>query len=342
MTHFHSSRSTTLGTHERRWGLVGCLVLAGSVVACGGEANGGDVPQDDPMDFEACPQVSTTTLLGHSVQVCEALHEEAPFVRPPADTDSAAYVATDGERVYVRGEEPRALVASERALLGIDDDIAGGPAQKLSGFVIYRARFDGGRKITSAAPAILIDDTLMLSFLVGKSAEGLISRHVSRDEGSFQYETEPSLPIRLRFNGLVDTGETLGGGTIVRSGLSVVVENLSDSVGSASGTCLPAMTAAGAENPFEGLDPLKLVGTRVPAMHSPGENQLVIDGVAGMNHMSPAWMVMPHQLLGTAPITFERATFMPHGSFTAMPQLELGLVEGDAASCGDATKSPRP
>jgi hypothetical protein len=52
-----------------------------------------------------------------------------------------------------------------------------------------------------------------------------------------------------------------------------------------------------------------------------------------MNHMSQSWMVMPHHLLGSAPIAFEPARFTPHGSPTSMPLLTLDLVEGESAEC---------
>jgi hypothetical protein len=281
-----------------------------------------------------CPKThAATTSDGHDVVVCDEPFAEPPYVRPPPDDAETAYVATDFVRLHVRDQAPRGLSPDEASALGLDLD--GGTDTARHGYAIYRVTLDGEGTVTAGTPAILIVDAVFLGFLAGRSAEGLISRH-KPDPGqpSFEYEIAPTLPIRVRFGEVVpDPDPPFDLELVEPARLTAVVENLTSAVKDASGGCLPALSDAGAEDPFAGQPSVELSGYRYPAMHGPGDNEFVIDGAATLNHMAPGWMLLPQHLIAAEPVALSHSDFLPHGNPLQMPMLELGVVEGGGEAC---------
>jgi hypothetical protein len=256
-----------------------------------------------------------------------------PYVRPPPDSATTAFAATDGLRLYLRGKPPRDLTTDEVDIFGVGSGGDPETARRYA-FAIYRVALDGSGVVTASAPSILVEDALFLSFLAGNAAEGLVSRHKPDPSmPNFEYEQEPSLPIRAHFGDpRPSTDSTANDELVARAELPMVLENATQPVLASTRTCMPALTAAGAENPFDGQSTGDLRGARFPAMHAPGDNEFVIDGGA-LNHMG-AWFVMPHQLLlSDAPIAFFRQTFAGHGNPLSMPVLRLAVVEGGGGAC---------
>jgi hypothetical protein len=292
------------------------LELESEIVSCGGDV--------------CASQHAATTDDGHEIVVCEEVYSAAPYVRPEEDTDATAYIATDGRKLYQRGKDARDLTNSEREELEVESH------GRRYAFTIYRATLDESGDITAAVPAIVIQDAAFLRFLAGRHAEGFMSRHKTDPNfPNFQYEREPSLKMRIAFgdprpNESAPSDEVLGW-----SELPIQVENLDKAVIFSDGACAPPMTDAGAENPFDGQSSVELKGTRVPSMHAPGDNEFVLGGTAPVNHMSPAWIILPHHLLlAKEKIELEPAHFTGHGNPLVMPVIELTLVEdGGGATC---------
>ncbi|MCY1059202.1 hypothetical protein [Nannocystis sp. SCPEA4] len=270
---------------------------------------------------------------GHPVVVCDELFADTPYVRPPVDSGSIAYAATDGRSIFIRGEDPRVLETEELAVMGLDTP--GAVDLRRYAYAIYRVTLDDTDRVTASVPAILVPDAAFFGFLAGRAAEGVISRHApDPDEPAFEYEVEPTLPVRIRFTTVADGDADPAIEPLIKQTLGVVVENAEAPARASTGQCLPALTAVGAENPFDGADLSTLVAERVPSMHALGDNEFVLSGADTINHMTPSWIVLPHQLLLTdATIRFPEADFTPHGSPLSMPQLRLTAVDGGGGDC---------
>ncbi|WAS91463.1 hypothetical protein [Nannocystis punicea] len=294
----------------------------------GGSESTGDVPD------VVCPKTHDgVTSDGHPVVVCDELFADTPYVRPPVDSGSIVHAATDGHSIFIRGEDPRLLETEELAVMGLDID--GTVELRRYGYAIYRVTLDDTDRVTASVPAILVPDAAFFGFLAGRAAEGVISHHApDPDDPAFEYEVEPTLPVRVRFTTVADGDADPAIEPLIKETLAVVVENAEAPVLGSTGQCLPALTAAGAENPFDGADLSTLVAERVPSMHAPGDNEFVLSGAAPLNHMTPAWIVLPHQLLlADATIVFPEADFSPHGNPLAMPRLRLTAVDGGGGDC---------
>lgn len=293
----------------------------------GGSGGGGSLLAD------ACPVThEATTNDGHDVTVCEELYPEPPFLRPPADEGSVVIAASDGTQLFVRGEEPRNFTLEEQDIVGLG--IRENSDVRRYAYTLYRMERDEGGAIVASAPALIIEDAAFHRFFEGFVLEGLISRHRQDPENpNFDFEDPPTLPIRLELDApsaSTDMDPTLD--VITLTEVHATVANLEDGVLSSQGECLTAVRDAGAEDPFDGADPmLRLL--RVPSMHGPGDNELVIDGALALNHMTSGWMVMPHQLVEDADLVFDAADFFPHGNPLSMPKLILSRVSGGGDPC---------
>ncbi|MDC0675713.1 hypothetical protein [Nannocystis radixulma] len=289
---------------------------------------GCDVPDD-----VVCPKTHDgVTSDGHPIVVCDELFADTPYVRPPVDSGSIVYAATDGRSIFIRGQDPRGLETEELAVMGLD---AGSVELRRYGYAIYRVTLDDTDRVTASVPAILVPDAAFFGFLAGRAAEGVISRHApDPDDPIFEYEVEPTLPVRVRFTTVADGDADPAIEPLIKQTLAVVVENAEAPALASTGQCLPALTAVGAENPFDGADLSAFVAERVSSMHGPGDNEFVLSGAAPLNHMTPSWIVLPHQLLlADATIRFPEADFTPHGSPLSMPRLRLTAVDGGGGDC---------
>jgi hypothetical protein len=299
------------------------------LTAC--STGGSDAP--DP-EAAVCAVVQTRTNAdGDRVQVCDELHAERPFVRPPADdrndeTSVTLFVAAEepdmGILVDREGTRYRMLVSgAEVTEETLPSEVHGASYRML--FTIYEVtgaiddavgdeEADLSLDVRSMRPAIMITGQAIDSAFLGPW-EGQVSVRVPDAECTltvpcWSYDEHTPLRVDLStIEPLDDMGVLSLEPPLLEDGdrhlMRGKVENMDSSVMSSGGECLPAITSVEGKHPFHPAQEAELSLFRFPGMHAPGDLVLVMDypeaaeGVGGANGMSGLTTLHPVNLIQT-------------------------------------------
>ncbi|WP_394846157.1 hypothetical protein LZC95_01680 [Pendulispora brunnea] len=292
-----------------------------------------------PNDDAVCPNQRIEQTSAGPVIVCDDGYPTPPYLHVPAPRPLEG-----GNREVVGGI---ASATSFRDAQGNDYALPDGMARaetwdkashEYQADHLYRATVDSAGKVTKLVRFAKAADALFFRNWEGRAFEGKIAKRVGD-----QYETTPSVPVRLR---ITEVREGLPPGwSAYENGVFVplapynpvhtvaVVENIDHALTSANGPCLAPLSALGAEDP--GIKAtVRLV--RVPSMHSPGANTVVVVLESSSKiptNMAHTLWAGPADLIsasGKVPGDFNAA---PHGA----PQYGIGLsmapVTGGGAAC---------
>jgi len=249
----------------------------GEGAAGGGGGSGGAGGALGEVCQEHAPGTSAD---GDPVEICERTFSDRPFVRPPEDTTDGAQITLYGAilsvlgpaRVLDRSGGAHLLVDAGGAPLSFPDGAAQLPAElrmpsNRNLYLIYRFTGVAGMavdpesqqtvpslQLTDARPAILLRGEAIDNALLG-AWEGTVSARVGPDTWSEQ----DRVPLRVTFTTVEpvedmmewdDPAVTLPDGE--RFAMVGTIDNFTTSALASDGTCLPALSSLGQQNPFSG------------------------------------------------------------------------------------------
>jgi hypothetical protein len=246
---------------------------------------------------------------GHEVIRCQELFDAAPLVHLPALTTGRQFATlsfegfTDAEGVV------------HAALLSEDEQSAEMDRHASAVYLIELS----GQDVISFEPWLLFDERVFLVPFADRVVEGFVSRRTG--EGS--YEFEAMLPVR----GVVsmdEAGQSLG----------IEILNLNAAVTAADGTCMPSLSSAGAENPFDEAVPASLYGSRTASMHVFADDTFVLgsSGFAG-TLMGGGWFLGPRDVLDNELDGNQSLGAYGHGAPGTAPTVALEPVSGGGEAC---------
>jgi hypothetical protein len=316
-----------------------------------------------PLSTPVCAaQAAGRTIEGEGVLVCNQLHAERPFIRPPADSfpktgSATVWVAASisgGLTLVDRTGREYKVVDTKGAVLNADAATLPVHMHMPSAhnmFVIYRVTGPIGSwtdewkqtwptiHLTSLHPEILIPGKIIDdAFPVW---EGTVSERI--DAG--HWDPTKMVPIRVRFSSLAkgnnlvfwedSTQRLADGATYFANG---VVDNMKSAVLGADGSCLPPLAGYGNANPFGGAKDDNVMMFRESAMHFGGDEQTVLQyptatpglsqtGMGGLTALSPANFILEQDVTD-----WNEYSFVPHGLPTGH-LLKLHPAMGGGGAC---------
>jgi len=316
-------------------------------------------------------QGSGSTADGEPVTVCLELHAERPFVRPPADVVAAdgpstlylaalnpnysTFVGRDGMTYAAVGADglplpaegiPASLHAGSQAYLYLLYRVTGtvgpGVSNPSTGLIT-----DASIQIDEAVPAILIDGRAIDGAFLGPW-EGTVSER-AKDSTCFLttpcWDERRLVPLRVTFSTLEQIGNIADPGTFEPEpdgelfAMVGNVDNLTDPVLASDGKCIASLVSLGKANPFRPATNAVVKLYRVPSMHTPGDDELVLDypadaeGLGGANGMSPLNVLHPANLMLEADSpAWDSISIHNHGT-PNFSEINLHPVSGGGGAC---------
>lgn len=294
------------GGHPGNGGHAGDGGHAGADGGAGGSRDGDELAN-------ACPeQRRERTDDGFDVVRCLALYDEAPLLRVPKEARSRYATLDSNGFDSLDGVHYDALIQEELPKWDAE--------QERHGSAVYRIATDGG-EVISFEPALVFEEVIFLEPLLGKVLEGTISRRINETS----YDDESTLPVR-------------GTVTLDASKQSLVfnIDNWKEALSASDGACLPALTDAGAENPFATGETATLVGSRVTSMHYFGDSMLVLHAQnpeqLNGSVMGASWYLSPRRIV-LDELTVEPYGGAGHGRPGRVWNLGLKQVTGGGDAC---------
>ena len=304
-----------------------------------GDPTDADVSRDSGMEGAICARTSSEALAtGETVTVCEQAHPTPPLVRLPADTPAGAAERT----VYggvAQGGPGEVVFRTREGDLPLTDapwlDAEGSPTPRY-GYLLYRATVRSG-SVEAVEAVVRIDDAVFQRLLTGLTLEGVTSRReLVGGEEQFTWEALDA-PIRVQLDAEVDPAPTEAVVTgQPRYRLRGVIENATTAVQGADGSCLPALSDLGDENPLATATDAEVVILRHPNMHGGFDDVFTFDWPAGTstsNNMGTGLFIPAADLLLDALPNVTRADSTPHGTPWGGPNAELQVVRGGGGDC---------
>ena len=184
---------------------------------------------------------------------------------------------------------------------------------------VYRATVVDG-SVSAIEPFVYIDQIAILeASYAGKVMEGLTSKRT----GPGAFDVVPSLPIRVR----VEAPELREEFHSTAHSILTLENAVSGKLGE-DGTCLPALTSYGSENPWSELDLASFDLWISTGMHGAFDDHLVVGAAMGEAGLpTPAFMISLDPLLepfvGTLPV----------GAPGSFPSIELRVVASGGGDC---------
>jgi hypothetical protein len=301
-----------------RLGLVALAISASSAFACSASAPSA-VGEDSRLvenSSSAClEQHRTTSSDGEAIISCDALYEERPFVRPPADVIQgstvelvagfdtnggpdaahAAFVTRDGTNYVLLdttgNPQPTSLLSAQFTAQVL-------PAMRMPSnrnlYTLYAVEgrtkiitVDGtaatGIQVTSVKPAVVLPGAVI------DGAFRVWEGEFAPPTGSFApaYDWDRAVRFRMRVDRLEPAGPPFHGHLPVWDNLAItlpdgelfaaqaIVENADEAVRAADGSCLAPVTG-GPFNPLTVVPDAKFSLLRFPGMHIPGDQVFTI------------------------------------------------------------------
>lgn len=300
-----------------------------STTTSGGTGGGSGGGGGDPSAL--CPEQHVISAGGHDVIVCDTSFTEAPFVHLPDAEVGVDYMAMRGCIAFIdRAGKERALApALPASSLCADAQGLTGPEALAHAFALYRTTLDAEGRVSAFTRWAVIDEKNLLRPFAGITLEGKIS--AKKGDG---FDFDPSLPLRLSL-GLPAVLTKQDDGTTVYQ-IPAMVENLDTAQKGSDGSCFPALQGP-ATDPFSAAKQATLSLYRVPSMHGPGDDELVIeyfvDEVSAGSAMGQTWYFGPEMLFAAAPGTLPVYDGIGHGTPGSLPNLHLVQVSGGGGVC---------
>jgi hypothetical protein len=309
-----------------------------------------------PIEIAAC----SVQHVDGDVIVCDQAFADRPRVRLPADslgadeTVATIYVALDpqADLPLILRDGRRAVLANASGPITFpyfDDGTSEIPAgfswfsyrfletvYEVTGTATHLAVTQSGQ-VTSvlairdaiARPVIRIVPEVLDEVMTG-AWEGTLSRRIAAN----QYDGSVRIPIRVRWTGFaaehqviplwIPSGDPLSYALEAQG----VIDNADHAVTLANGTCAPALSSLGVGNPIADSNAMVSM-VRRPAMHVPGDYQLVYNG--GMGSIGPAHPGAAIQDAERPELTV--TSIYPHGTPTGMHLDNFVAVTGGGAAC---------
>ena len=283
------------------------LATAASLSACALDAGDDTATIDDEVKSTAvcATQHAGTSADGDAVVVCDQTYQTLPFVRPLKDSASTFYVGIgdmmEGGKMITRDGHAYALADSNGKVLGFTTSNAlvksiHMPSNrnlytlyKVSGEIgtgtdpVFKTKIDV-IKATSIKPVIVISGKAIDTAQTFGAWEGTVAAR--KDASSF--DPNKRVAVRIKFSTIDKTAShfaTWQGGASLKDGdyytVHGTVENFSDPVVAADGTCMPSLASLGADSPFAGAASGDVSLVRIGGMHFAGDDEHVLTMPAG-------------------------------------------------------------
>ncbi len=279
--------------------LAGVLLLAG----CGGA--GEDKPKPKPTAdaySKACPKVDRTT----APPTCTELVSGAKGLVLPADTPKLAYVGVNagGATFLTAGGATLPLEGDVRRKVISSTDYAS---------TVYAATLKKG-KVAAVEPWLQVSEEALLNrVFAGRVLTGLISPRTPAGT----YDLRAGMPVALLLDAVAKKGAI--GARIINAQRKVKVD----------GACLPSLAVTG--NPLtDGFGPQVSI-SRVPSMHGPFNDELIVTWENTTSGMGEAFYPSVAQVLG-APMPTPW-TVAQHGVPDSGPAMQLRFASGKPKRC---------
>jgi hypothetical protein len=296
-------------------------------------SKGDDVQKTDPAAAGAlCPKQTVEDGLVH----CQEGYPEPPFVHVPASQTLA-----DGSKQVVGGIAKYGAVIRDadgnqytlpREIALTETNASGGNAgAELQADHLYRATVVNGA-VTKIERFARIADAVFYTGWVGTTFEGVIAKRAGADT----FETEPSLPVRVRFTALKD-GTSPGASDhdpYKPQTLVATIENATAATKSSTGDCLASLASFGENNPDVGSE---IDLGRYPTMHSAFDNAIVLTYAAKAadlpTNMAMALWRSPADLIAKTSSLPGAFDSVPHASPTYGVTMKVKPVTGGGGAC---------
>jgi hypothetical protein len=254
----------------------------------------------------SCPHVDTSA----TIPTCTSLFPGRTGLKLPAGPEDGPVgaVARGGEFfVDAQGKRFRLKAVKVVPMSSTDTRYA---------TTVYQAKISKG-VATSLRPLLRVSEDAILTHTFGaKVLTGVIASRQS--DGS--YDVDPTLPIAIRLDAHA-RGKALSG-TILNATRSVRV---------GAGACIARLPDTSA-NPLTDGFSRKIAIARVPSMHVPHDDELILEWDESSSGMGRDFYPSVATVMGTDPIarTWE---VVQHGSPTSGPALKLRLTDGPITTC---------
>lgn len=273
--------------------MLGVLLIGAALAGCGS----GRTP-----DFShACAHMDTSG----AIPTCTALFDGAVGLKLPTGTAEHPYGAQSHLTDAFITSKGRAIPIKRKPLK------LGAPVDTQYANTVYRATVTGGQ-VTSITPVLRISENAILNHTFGSK---LLVGEISQRNPDGTYDLDQMIPIVIALDAKARHGA-----------LSGTIENATRSVRIPGGRCLTALAAA-TTNPLVDGFTNKVQLVRVPSMHVPFDDEMVLDWNESSSGMGREFYpsvatVMGHEAL---PGTWQ---VFQHGAPDSGPALKLRLVDG--------------
>jgi hypothetical protein len=284
--------------------------------------------------FAFCPVQHTITTDGQEVIVCDTAFDTAPFVHlPPAETGAGAvdYLALSLCQSFLDRDGKAHMLSPSAPMQSLCNGPDVNHDYELLGhaFSIYRARLDADGAVTDFARWGVIDEKNLLRRFTGLELDGTISAKIGDT-----YEAVPSMPIHLSLGQPALLTANPDGTSIYQ--IPATVSNLKNPAITADGKCIAAILGAPNE-PFAGAKEVSISLSRVPSMHGPGDDQMImeffVDKVSMGSTMAPTWYFGPSSLFHAPAGPLPVYEGIGHGTPGSLPNLTLTPVTTGGGGC---------
>ncbi|MDR6573564.1 MULTISPECIES: hypothetical protein [unclassified Curtobacterium] len=237
-------------------------------------------------------------------------------------TGKALRLPTSGAVVGAVGRDGKAFLSADGKKLSMNSAVSKQISEKNAyATTVYEADVVGST-VTGVRAVLSIPNSVILSSVFGgKILAGTISPYRGSGLG---YDEHDTLPVAIQFEKHTD-GDTLTG-TIV---------NANHATRFANGTCMPALSTYGAENPLRGGFTPHVSIDRQPSMHAAFDDELELAWASSSSGMGHEFFPSVATLMGADPIGAVWEVTQ-HGTPSAGPGLDLKVTTDaltQAASC---------
>lgn len=335
--------------------LAGCALDTGNV----------DTSDDEVKATAVCAtQHQGDSADGDSLTICDKTYTTLPFVRPPADkvtkTTSTLYVGIsdmmEGGRFVTREGESYALEDENGKVVSLSSTSSNAIVKSLrmpsnrNLYMIYRVTGVIGTgtdptfntkidtiKVTSAKPVILISGKAIDAAQTFGAWEGTVAARTS----DAAFNPNKRVDVRISFSAVSKSAAhfaTWSSGAALKDGdyYEVVgtIENFSQSVRAADGSCMKSLASLGTNSPFAGATSGAVSIGRIGGMHFPGDDEHVLVMPAGAKGWSITAMgtfgrFLPSDFISTKPGS---GAMTPHGTPSGAG-IELTAVTAGGGGC---------
>ncbi|MGW2892827.1 hypothetical protein ACWDDN_47560 [Streptomyces griseoruber] len=297
-------------------GALAALVLAGcgtSVAATG--------PDGNKASPKALSGICAASTQRNGIVHCTELFAGKNPIRLPSDpsrTQRYGAVKRDGSKFHTRGGDLPLSAAVTKQLEAAAADGRGMADKSRTAYAntIYLAVVSRGT-VTRIEPVADIEENAVLrAAFAGRAMEGTIGVRTRQGD----YASAATLPVRVEFAKSPVRGELTG-----------KITNATRAVRSAKGPCFAPLNRTRA-NPLVAGFTADIAIQRVPSMHAPFNDELVLKWSSSMSNMGTAYYPSIATLLGGDPLGRTWETIL-HGTPSAGPSVDLRLVSGGGGTC---------